>query len=124
MENNTTKAEIDAYALFCKIDRELIQNRESLESIFLFCTFEIDKYEKCDEYEIVTFDLAAQNTGNVFTYKYDFKTGEYELLDYLMFTYIGPYNFPGLNNEVLDEIFTIARTNEAEIVKASQRINN
>ena len=52
----------------------IINNNENIKEYFkkyiLFSTFEIDYYSENEKYEYIQFDLAAQNTGNIFNYKY------------------------------------------------------
>ena len=52
--------------------------KEYFDKYLIYSTFEIDNSEKKDDYEYIKFDLAAQNTGNIFKYKYNIKTNEYK----------------------------------------------
>lgn len=95
-------------------DIRIQRHKEYLDSLCLFSTFEIDDYYKEDDTEYVMFDLAAQNTGNLFRYRHDLNTDEYELLGNPVL-----YSWKGvevnLTKDVLDSIFDIARDNKEDI---------
>ena len=84
--------------------------KDYFKEYFIFSTFEIDSYKKKDDYEYVQFDLAAQNTGNVFKYKYNIKTNEYKEIEKpsLFYSRVDNLEIP---NEILKEIFYVAREN-------------
>ncbi len=65
--------------LFEKINGDSRIDRNALDEIVLFSTIEIDYYIETDEYEEIQFDLAAQNTGNVYNYRHMKATDEYVL---------------------------------------------
>ena len=76
-----------------------------------FCTFEIDYYEKIGDFEYVQFDLSAKNTGNIFKYRHNIKTDEYELTNQPVVFTAKVDNFD-IKKEILKEIFDIARKNK------------
>ena len=52
--------------------------KEYFDKYLFYTTFEIDFYEKIGDFEYIQFELAAQNTGNIFKYRYNSKTCEYK----------------------------------------------
>lgn len=99
--------------MFMTINSDEIIDRKALNQVAFFSTFEIDSYYECDDYEKVVFDLAAQNTGNIYSYKYYKKSGIYELdKEPALFTAVTKnYNIP---TQVLDQIFTVARNKKQD----------
>lgn len=93
---------------FEKINSDERIDRKYLETIADFCTFEIDYYCDFIDCEIIEFDLAAQNTGNIFCYKYVKDMDEYFLIEKpLAFTMkTSDYQIP---KKVLDGIFSVGR---------------
>ena len=94
---------------------EVINDNKKIKEYFKeylnFSTFEIDNYEKKYNYEYVVFDLAAQNTGNIFKYKHNIITDEYiQIENPLLFT--SKVENIEVPNEILTEIFNIARENK------------
>lgn len=82
-----------------------------LESLFIFSTFEIDYYYEDGNTEYVQFDLSAQNTGNIFKYKHDLVTDEYELCEMpIIYSTIGEIisEFPV---DFIKSVFDVARDN-------------
>ena len=76
-----------------------------------FCTFEIDYFEEIGDFEYVQFDLSAQNTGNIFKYRHNKLTDEYELIGKPLLFTTKVDNFD-IKKEILKEIFDIARQNK------------
>lgn len=107
--------------LFEKINGEFIQYKKELGFLFNFNNFEIIKYEKNEGYELVIYDLAAQNTGNIFEYKYYYENKNYELCSVMMNSFIDTRIFLGIRREVLDHIFDIARNNQ-ELLTIEQKL--
>lgn len=103
---------------------EVINDNKRIKDYFkkylIFSTFEIDSYEKKDDYEYVQFDLAAQNTGNVFKYKYNIKTNEYKEIEKTSLFYSRVDNLE-IPNEILKEIFDIARENK-ELLELEKKL--
>lgn len=87
------------------------QIKEYFDKYLFYSTFEIDTYEKIGDFEYVQFDLAAQNTGNIFKYRYDIKNDEYKLIDNPVIYSAKVDNFE-IKKEILKEIFDIARENK------------
>ncbi|MBQ2947012.1 MAG: hypothetical protein IJE04_04090 [Bacilli bacterium] len=85
--------------------------KEYFDKYLFYSTFEIDTYEKIGDFEYVQFDLAAQNTGNIFKYRYDIKNDEYKLIDNPVIYSAKVDNFE-IKKEILKEIFDIARENK------------
>jgi len=106
-------------------DIRIQKHKEYLDGLCMFSTFEIDDYYVEDDVEYVKFDLAAQNTGNIFTYKHNLITDEYELCSVpCLYTWKG--NEANFTREVLDSIFEIARDNKEDIktIKKLMSINS
>lgn len=95
-------------------DIRIQKYKEYLDSLCLFSTFEILDYDVEDGIEYVQFDLAAQNTGNLFRYRHDLSTDEYYLLGTPVL-YSWRSDEVNLTKEVLDSIFDIARDNKEDI---------
>ena len=76
-----------------------------------FCTFEIDYYDVIGDFEYIQFDLAAQNTGNIFKYRHNIKTDEYKLIGQPVVFTAKVDNFD-ISKEILKEIFAIGRENK------------
>jgi len=76
-----------------------------------FCTFEIDYFEEIGDFEYIQFDLSAQNTGNIFKYRYNKNTNEYTLLEQPLLFATKVDNFE-IKKEILKEIFDVARQNK------------
>lgn len=92
--------------------------KEYFDRYLFYSTFEIDYYEKIGDFEYIQFELAAQNTGNVFKYRYNSKTCEYKLINNPVVFTAKVDNFD-ISNEILDEIFNIARENK-ELLEAER----
>lgn len=109
------------YNNLCKYSLEEVDSDEridkkSLREIADFTTFEIDTYEDKGDYEIVQFDLAAQNTGNIFCYKHLKENNQYILIDApLVFTL--KQDFTDIPDSILENIFAVARDNKESIRK-------
>ena len=100
--------------------------KEYFNKYLVYSTFEIDYYEKKDNYEYVQFDLAAQNTGNIFKYKKNIKTNEYIQMEKPLLC-SSKIKKLDISIEILNEIFNIARENSDLIdleKKLLKRINN
>lgn len=86
-------------------------HREFLKSLFVYSTFEIDYYYQDNDTEYVQFDLFAQNTGNVFRYKHDLITDEYELCEMpVIYSTTGEY-ISEMPIEFIRSVFDVARDN-------------
>lgn len=92
--------------------------KEYFDKYLFYSTFEIDFYEKIGDFEYIQFDLAAQNTGNIFKYRYNKKTDEYKLIENPVIYTAKVDNFD-ISKEILFEIFNIARENK-ELLEAEQ----
>lgn len=106
------------YKNFCDYSFEKINNdkridKEKLKGIAFFSTFEIDSYEENDEYEELQFDLAAQDTGNIYRYRHIKKNDKYILIDKSLYT-LKDVNYD-LPKKALDAIFIVAKENKQEI---------
>lgn len=103
--------ELNLY-IFEEICHDKRVDRNYFDSIVLYNDFEIDSYCSTDEYEIVQFDLDAQNTGNIFRYKFLKETGEYIMIEKpLLYTAKTGDICPEIPRDVLDKVFSIARDN-------------
>ena len=76
-----------------------------------FCTFEIDYFEEIGDFEYIQFDLSAQNTGNIFKYRYNKKNDEYTLIGQPLLFSTKVDNFD-IKKEILKEIFDVGRENK------------
>lgn len=85
--------------------------KEYFDKYLFYSTFEIDYYERIGDFEYIQFELAAQNTGNIFRYRYDIKNDEYKLIDNPVIYSAKVDNFE-IKKEILKEIFDIARDNK------------
>ena len=94
---------------------ETINDNEKIKNYFdkylNFCTFEIDYFEEIGDFEYIQFDLSAQNTGNIFKYRYDKTNDEYTLLEQPLLFVTKVDNFD-IKKEILKEIFDIGRQNK------------
>ena len=101
---------------------ETIDDNKKIKDYFdkylFYSTFEIDYYEKIGDFEYIQFELAAQNTGNIFKYRYNTATNEYQLINNPVVFTAKVDNFE-ISNEILDEIFNIARENK-ELLEAER----
>ena len=112
---------------------EVINDNKKIKEYFkeylIFSTFEIDSYEKKDDYEYVQFDLAAQNTGNIFKYKHNIKTDEYIQFEKPLLFSSKVSNIE-ISNEILKKIFLIAKENnellqlEKKLIKKINKLEN
>ena len=104
--------------LFEKIDDNK-KIKEYFDQYLFYSTFEIDYYEKIGDFEYVQFDLSAQNTGNIFNYRYNIKNDKYTLIKQPVVFTAKVDNFD-IKKEILKEIFNVARENKellnAEII--------
>ena len=92
--------------------------KDYFDKYLFFCTFEIDYYEKIGDFEYIQFDLSAQNTGNVFKYRYNIKLDEYDLIGTPTIFSSKVDNFD-IKKEILKEIFDVARENK-ELLEAEK----
>ena len=92
--------------------------KEYFDKYLFYSTFEIDYYEKIGDFEYIQFELAAQNTGNIFKYRYNSKTCEYKIISNPVIYTAKVDNFD-ISNEILAEIFNIARENK-ELLEAER----
>lgn len=99
--------------MFMSINSDELIDRPALDNIAFFSTFEIENYYDCEEYERITFDLAAQNTGNLYCYRYYKKENIYvlEKKPILFSTINENYEIP---THILDQIFTVARNKKED----------
>ena len=91
------------------------QVKEYFNKYLFYSTFEIDYYEKIGDFEYIQFELAAQNTGNIFRYRYDIKNDKYKLIGNPVIYSAKVDNFE-IKKEILKEIFNIARENKELLV--------
>lgn len=108
-----------AYKNLCEYSFEKINNdsridRKKLDEIGLFSTFEIDEYYNEEDCEKVTFDLAAQSTGNVFSYIHLKESDEYVLYG-IPSAYTMKKSFVKIPRDILEQIFNVARDNQVDI---------
>ena len=89
--------------------------KEYFDKYLFYSTFEIDYYEKKGDFEYIQFELSAQNTGNIFKYRYDIKNDKYKLIDNPVLYTAKVDNF-NIKKEILKEIFDIARENKELLV--------
>lgn len=85
--------------------------KEYFNNYLVYSTFEIDYYDKIGDFEYIQFELAAQNTGNIFKYRYDIKNDKYILIDNPVIYTSKVDNFD-ITKDILDEIFNLARENK------------
>lgn len=105
--------------LFEIINSDSRIDRNLLDKSALFSTFEIDYYTETDEYEEIQFDLAAQNTGNIYNYRHMKSTDEYVLLSIVAFSLkTNNYEIP---RDVLKQIFAVAKDNKEAINRTMKR---
>ena len=96
-------------------DDRIMVHREFLKSLFIYSTFEIDYYYQDGDNEYVQFDLSAQNTGNIFRYKHNLITDEYELCEMpLIYSTTGEY-ICELPIDFIKSVFDVARDNVENI---------
>ena len=100
--------------LFEKIDDNK-KIKEYFDQYLFYSTFEIDFYEKIGDFEYVKFELAAQNTGNIFNYRYDIKNDKYMLIEQPVVFTAKIDNFD-IKKEILKEIFNVARQNKELLI--------
>ena len=100
--------------VFEKIDNDERIDKDYFHKLVDFSTFEVDDFSENENYETVQFDLAAQNTGNIFVYNH-FKADNRYVLEGTPFLYTFKekfYNIPAL---ILENIFDVAIENKAYI---------
>lgn len=96
-------------------DDRIMAHREFLKSLFVYSTFEIDYYYQDGNSEYVQFDLSAQNTGNIFRYKHNLITDEYELCEMpVIYSTTGEY-ICELPIDFIKSVFDVARDNVENI---------
>jgi len=95
--------------------------KEYFDKYLFYTTFEIDFYETIGDFEYIQFELSAQNTGNVFKYRYSKKNDKYMLIEQPLVYSAKVDNFE-ISKEILKEIFEIARDNK-ELLEAEKVLN-
>lgn len=95
---------------FEKINSDPRIDKNELHKIAYFSVFEIDYYVETDEYEEIQFDLAAQNTGNIYNYRHIKGTDEYVLLEIPCAYSLKVKNYE-IPIHILKQIFEVAKDN-------------
>ena len=99
---------------FERINSDTRIDKNYLNTIAYFNTFEIDCFDSSKDYEDIQFDLAAQNTGNIFSYRYLKNTDEYIMIDNPML-YSANQRFCEIPKSQLEKIFKVGKDNEVNI---------